>query len=186
MLLLIVGMPCSGKTTALDVCRSLGARILSSGDVVREEIARQGLPYNERTDRDVAGWFHEKGRERLLVERVLVKVGGDPQRQFIALDGLRSAVQLRHLQEMAGVKPVIVALEASPEERLKRCLSRHRFPHETKAYLLSRDETERERGLEGLIKLADYRFNTNGMDEKTFRKEFKVFMKGILSKESKG
>jgi dephospho-CoA kinase len=39
-----VGMPASGKSEASAVARSLNIPVVSMGDVVREETARQGLP----------------------------------------------------------------------------------------------------------------------------------------------
>lgn len=181
MLLVIVGMPCSGKTTALDVCRELGAKTVAAGDVIREEITRRGLPYDERTDREVSGLFHGKGRERVLVERVLEKAGGDPKKNFVAVDGFRSVEQLNILQKKTGTKPIVIALDAPFEDRLKRCLLRHRFPNETETYLRSRDNVEKERGLADLLEHAAYRFSTGGMDEATFRREFKEFLQKTFS-----
>ncbi|QQG39552.1 MAG: AAA family ATPase [Candidatus Aenigmatarchaeota archaeon] len=180
MLVVIVGMPCSGKTTALDVCKELGADPVSSGDVVREEIEKRGLPYTEETDRDVAGWFHEKGRERVLVQRVLARLKSNPKTDFVAIDGLRDVVQLKILEELAGVKPVVISVEAPFGERLRRCLLRKRFEEEDKAYLLSRDEVENARGLGRLISKADHAFDTEGMDEATFRREFGKFIRKLL------
>ncbi|MBI4017909.1 MAG: AAA family ATPase [Candidatus Aenigmarchaeota archaeon] len=182
MIIVIVGMPCAGKTTALSVCKELGARAVASGDIVRDEIAVRGLPYNERTDREVAGIFHEAGGERVLVERVLERAGGNPKKDLIVIDGLRSAVQLKELKRMTGVKPVVIAIEASFEQRLKRCVRRHRFAHEDKAYLTSRDKVEGQRGLAELLAKADYKFDTEGMNEVTFKREFKAFVEKMVLK----
>ena len=201
MLIVIVGMPCSGKTTALEVCKKLGARTVASGDIVRDEIRRRGLPYNKITDRDVSGMFHEKGGERLLIERVLERVGGvrkarlsamskpagfahDPAKDFIAIDGLRDVEQLQELERRTKVKPMVIRLDASFDVRLRRCIGRHRFTDESRAYLKSRDDVEKRRGLGEMMKRADLVFDTEDFNEAQFRKAFESFLKTLLAKRT--
>lgn len=177
MLLIIVGMPCAGKTTALEVCEEMGAVTVSSGNVIREEIERRGVEYNEETDREVAAEFHREGKEEELMRRVLEKVRDELEDgigdSFVAIEGLRAVGQVEFLEEETGVESTVVAVEASFEERVDRCLVRERFPGEDEEYIRSRDEVEKERGLDELIENADYHLDTTDMTIEEFRDEFK-------------
>ena len=74
-LILIVGLPGSGKSTVADFLKNkFNAVIVHSGDIIREEIKRRGWEYNPKTDALIAHWFHTGGRERLVVERVWIKI----------------------------------------------------------------------------------------------------------------
>ena len=94
MLILIVGMPSSGKTTAARILGEMGFSVASTGDVIREEIKRRGLPYTKENDRKVADWFHEEGREKIVIDRLLKKVSGEK----IVIEGLRDPKQLKELE----------------------------------------------------------------------------------------
>jgi len=44
----VTGMPGAGKTTAARHLSGLGYAVISMGDVIREEVARRGLPRASR------------------------------------------------------------------------------------------------------------------------------------------
>ena len=115
MMVVIVGAPASGKTTAVEEFKKMGFSVCSSGDIIREEIKNRGLPYNKKNDRKIAEWFHKEGREKLLVERALKKVKG----KKIAIEGLRSPSQLKELEKQTGERPIIIAVKADFKRDLR-------------------------------------------------------------------
>ena len=174
-IIVIVGMPGAGKTTMAEVAREMGATVVNTGDIIRDEIKKRGLPYNKDNDRKIAVWFHEKGRESLLISRVLEKINdGD----FVVIEGLRSPSQLFELQKKTGTKPVVVAVEASFENRHSREIRRHRFEKETEKYLTERDRLEISHGLGRLIKMADYTIKNNST-LREFEQNVRVLLKNL-------
>jgi dephospho-CoA kinase len=154
-------MPGSGKSLAADIiARHLKAFVFHSGDIIREEIAARGLPYTPETDREIARWFHTRGRERLLAERVWQKVKG---KDIVVLEGFRSKQSVARLEELSRTKPVILAITVPFKIRAARELARGRFGKaETLSYLRARDRLEVAHGLRELIKAADYKIDNSG------------------------
>ena len=74
-IILIVGLPRSGKSLAADIIkRRFKADVFRSGDIIREEIKRRGMKYTPQSDTLVAHWFNTHGREKILTKRVWDKV----------------------------------------------------------------------------------------------------------------
>ena len=175
MLILIVGMPSSGKTTAAQILGKMGFSVASTGDVIREEIKRRGLPYTKENDRKVADWFHEEGREKIVIDRLLKKVSGEK----IVIEGLRDPKQLKELERRTGKKPVIIAIKSSFESRLKRELAKRRFLDETEEDLRKRDEAELRLGEGELIKMADYAIDNTNLTKEELKKKLKKILQTI-------
>lgn len=175
MLILIVGMPSSGKTTAAQIFEDIGFSIASTGDIVREEIKNRDLPYTKENDREVADWFHEGGREALVIERLLDKVKGDKT----VIEGLRSDEQLHKLEENTEKVPVIIAIKASFESRLERELAKKRFPDMTRKDLEKRDMAELRLGEGELIEKADYTIDNTNLTKEELKEELKKILEDI-------
>jgi len=166
MLILIVGMPSSGKTTAAQIFEEMGFSVASTGDIVREEIKSRDLPYTKENDREVADWFHEGDREALVIERLLDKVKGDK----IVIEGLRSDEQLYKLEEKTEKVPVIIAIKASFESRLKRELAKKRFTDMTREDLEKRDMAEMRLGEGELMEKANYIIDNTNLTKEELKK----------------
>ena len=70
-LIVIVGLPGSGKTFASEIIKSkFKADTFHTGDIIRQEIKRRGWKYTPKTDTFIAHWFHSQGREKLLLSRL--------------------------------------------------------------------------------------------------------------------
>lgn len=160
LVLCIVGMPGSGKTVVAQALKkNLNAFVVSTGDIVREEIKRRGLPYTEESDKKVRAWFHT-GREHVLIERVCKKMKKS-KKKILVVEGSRAYKEPSLIKKCTGIKPVVIAVIASFKTRYKREVKRGRFPEETLKYLKERDRSELSFGLGKLIKEADYKINNN-------------------------
>jgi len=162
LILSIVGMPGSGKTTVAKIIKKeFGACIYSSGDVIRDEIKRRGLKYTKENDEKIADWFHH-GRELLIVKRLIKKIK-KCRSNLAVVEGLRCCRQERYLE--SKFKVVLISVVADSSVRYKRELERRRFKTQTNKYLRERDIREKKLGLEKLIKKAEYRILNNSTEE---------------------
>ncbi|MCK4635016.1 MAG: AAA family ATPase [Candidatus Aenigmarchaeota archaeon] len=175
MLILIVGMPSSGKTTAAQIFEEMGFSVASTGDIVREEIKSRDLSYTKENDREVADWFHEEGRETLVIERLLSKLKGKNK----VIEGLRDPKQMERLENKTGKRPVIIAIESSFESRLKRELAKKRFPDMTREDLEKRDQAELRLGEGELIGKADYTIDNTNLTKEELKEELKKILEDI-------
>lgn len=175
MLLVIVGMPSSGKTTAAKILEKTGFSVVSTGDVVREEIKARGLPYTKENDREVADWFHEEGRETLVIKRLLDKVRGER----VVIEGLRDPKQLKELENSTGEIPVVIAIKANFEARWKRELDKRRFSDITKEDLEKRDNAELRLGEGELIEKADYTIDSTNLTNEELGEELEKILRNI-------
>jgi len=182
-LIVIVGLPGSGKSTAADfIKKKFNSVIFHSGDIIREEIKRRGLKYTPKTDAFVANWFHRSGREKLLVRRIWEKIKKS-NKKLIVIEGLRSYDQLRYLEKITMARPVVIAIMASFNVRLERELKRKRFgKDESLSYLKLRERLEKSHGIERLIRKADYKIDNSKLSIKQTNVKISKTVKEILTK----
>ncbi|NIM47164.1 MAG: AAA family ATPase [Candidatus Aenigmarchaeota archaeon] len=157
-LIVIVGLPGSGKSTAAEfIKREFNADIVHSGDIIREEVKRRGLEYTPENDALIADWFNKtKKRERQLVQRVWDKIKYS-EKDLVVVEGFRATENIKILEEIAKIKPIVIAIIASFNVRVQRELKRGRFGKKQSInYLKLREKQEKSHGIEKLIKAADY------------------------------
>lgn len=172
----VVGMPGSGKTTVAKVAESMNIFTITTGNIIREEIKRRGLEYTEANDRKMAAWFHQYGKERELIRRVVDKILDSGSPDPILIEGLRSPEQINELKKrLRGEELSILAVHCSPELRYKREKSRPRFVKDGYRFIKRRDRDELAKGLGNLIVMADYMI----VNDKSF-KSFKQTVKDKL------
>lgn len=176
LLLCIIGMPGSGKTSVSNTIKNnFKACIFSTGDIIREEIKRRGLKYTKENDRKISKWFHSS-REELLIKRLCNKIKKCKDK-IIVIEGLRSSKEPK-LIEKHMKKPIIIAVKIGFQKRYERLVKRKRFKELTKDYLKKRDKRETKYGLDKLIEKADYKISNTGSLKDLERKTIKL-MKSI-------
>jgi len=155
-ILIIVGMPGSGKTTCANIARRMNIFTLTTGDVIRDEIKRRGLEYNEQNDLKVARWFNENGREKLIARRLaeMIRNAGNPKK--IVIEGFRSMQGINELKKILKEKDVtILAIHSSPNIRYEREKKRPRFKGKGYRMIKMRDRQEIKHGLAEIIAMSD-------------------------------
>jgi len=173
LIVCIVGMPGSGKSLATKTIKNkFNAFVVSSGDIIRDEIRRRGLKYTPESDMKISHWFHIKGRERLIAARTCEKAKKS-KKKIIVLEGFRSPNEVAQLKKLLGQKPAVIAIIAGFKTRYARLAGRKRFAVEQK-YLIARDKLELSHGLGQLIKKADYKIRNNGTRAELERKIVKL------------
>jgi len=182
-ILIIVGMPGSGKTTAAKfISKKFNAYFISTGDVIREEIKRRGWKYTPETDAKMRAWFH-RGRTHLITKKIWKKI---KNKKFVVIDGFRSYKEYKLIKRLSKSKPVIISIKASFEERAKREKARKRFAgYETYKYLKDRDRSELKFGLKTIIKKADYSIDNTKLSKIQTQKKLVALMNIINKKDFK-
>ena len=179
-IILIVGMPGSGKSFATDIIkRKFKAEVFHSGDVIREEIKKRGLKYTPENDTKIADWFHSKGRDRLIVLRTWNKIKKS-KKKLVVIEGFRSFPEYIYLKNLSKSNPTIIAVLSPFSVRVKRELQRGRFgKEETVSYLKERDRNEKKRGLEKIMKKAKVKINNSKLSKKQMEKRIVELAKKI-------
>lgn len=184
LLLVIVGMAGSGKSYAADmIVKKFNAAEVHSGDIIREEIRNRGLEYSPTADMAIAHWFHEGGREKLVVQRVWEKAK-KLRKPVIIIEGLRSPSQLKMLKQLSGQEPVLIAVTAPFKLRHEREHKRGRFGKtESEAYLHKRDKLELGHGVGKLIKKAKYTVSNKGTAQELEQKVTALLTELLANKD---
>ena len=179
LILIVVGLPASGKTFVAEmIARKYGAAMVNSGDVIRREIRRRGLPYNKKTEGAVSAWFHEKGREIIVGEHAWNMIK-DRKNDIYVIEGLRSYGQLKMIERHAKQKAVIIETYAPLKLRAERSAHRHRFAGTGVQYIRERDKNEKKRGVGVLLRHAKFRVSNAGT-KKDLEKSIDKVMKRLV------
>jgi len=180
-LILIVGLPGSGKSFAAYVIKKhFHAKVFETGDVIREEIKRRGLPYTPENDTKVRLWFHS-GREHLIVERLWKKMKN--YKGIVVIDGLRSLKELTMLKKLYKGRIFLIKIKSSFKVRAQREIQRGRFgKQESIKYLKERDKSELSElvGLRQLLKKADYTIDNSKLTKKQMERKVVNLIKSII------
>jgi len=148
-LLVITGMPGTGKEEFLNVAASMGIPFIRMGDIVRDEHA-------SRAPADMSvGRFAEEERKRfgydIWAKRSLERMGGP----IFLVDGCRSMDEVDAFRSLTD-DVTVIAIQSSPEARYGRLIKRNRddAPSNTEEFG-ERDDREIGWGLAKIIALAD-------------------------------
>ena len=120
------GMPCSGKSEAVQIAKDKGFLILRMGDMVWEETKNQGLELNDKNVGKVANDMREKYGMDIWAQRTVKKIKAIGKKDQIVIDGIRNIEEINFFKKELSNDFVIIAIDASDELRKKRALSRGR------------------------------------------------------------
>jgi len=168
-LILITGMPGSGKTTLANKFRVRGITVVSMGDVIRD-LAREKdiLPTPENLGRLATGIRKVGGDD--AVTKLCVNSIEKIQDDVVIVDGIRSVREVEVFSQMFEV--ALVAVFADQKIRNARFMTRgRRDDPKDMATFKARDKRERSYSVESAIALADYTVLNEGNLE-DLEKEF--------------
>ena len=149
-LLIVTGMPGTGKEEFLSVASETGIPFIRMGDVVRDAYSSRDGSYGNIS----TGAFAEEERKRygydIWAKRSLEKMSAP----VILVDGCRSTDEVDAFRSLADV--TVIAVTSSPEARYERLVKRGRSdaPANIEEFI-KRDEREIGWGLAKAIALAD-------------------------------
>ena len=160
-MILIAGLPGSGKTTVSDMMKEFDLPVVSMGDIVREQALRQGRPTDIRSMNEFMVELRKKFGEGIVAELTIEKLKKIPDRKVV-IDGLRS-VEEYEIFEKAADEVVLIVVDARTQNRFER-LSKRGRPDDPKRIsdLRTRDRTELSVGLSELLSRNGIRIENDG------------------------
>ncbi|MCP8317957.1 MAG: AAA family ATPase [archaeon] len=153
-LILVTGMPGSGKSLVREIAKELGIPVLIMGDVIREEVKRRGLKEEAKSYDLVMRDIRAKLGDQIVADRTAKKLN-NIKADIAFIDGVRSLEEVKYFRKIAEDVHTLALL--SPFRiRLERLSSRNRLGDpKTEKELEKRDEAELKLGLGEVIAKAD-------------------------------
>ena len=165
----IVGLPGSGKSTALEIVKKI-APIITVGDVIRKEVIRRGLKINPVTLGLISKQIRLESGNQIVAQKCieLIKNLKDP---VVLVDGIRSMDEVRLFRKHWNFQ--IIAIICDEDVRHKRLTDRGRSDDSLNVYdIIERDKREINFGLTEVIDQADHKVQNNS-DIKSLKKKIK-------------
>jgi len=170
-IVMVAGMPGSGKSLASRHLESRGFRRVVMGDVVRGRLASRGVPVTPRTMMEEAKAIRAElgpAGVALLTIELVERLGLRPP---LVVDGVRGLEEAAALARALSGCHSLLYVHASPQTRLRRLLARGREGDpKTPEEFFERDADEASFGLPLLSALAD-RVVVNEGPEELLRKQ---------------
>ncbi|MHA1379934.1 MAG: AAA family ATPase [Candidatus Helarchaeota archaeon] len=171
----LVGMPGSGKSEALKIVKHLNIPIVVMGDIIRDELKKNGIKINSKT----MGEYSLKIRKKFGKDIVAVKTYEKISNKYtnkIVIDGLRNYEEIEYFKTKIE-DFYIIAVHASPKTRFERLKIRNREDDPARwEDFVERDKREISMGISELIVLADYMLINEGEIEKVWEQLEKIVL----------
>ena len=151
--LVLTGMPGSGKSEAVKVAEEMGIPIQRMGDMVREMLRAKGFELNRANLASVANSERKRLGPDIWAKRTVRAISRSP---IVVIDGARSLAEVDYFRKELGTSLLVLAVHSSPWARWQRVSKRHREDDpRTFAELRERDGQELHWGLGDIIATAD-------------------------------
>jgi dephospho-CoA kinase len=161
IIMIIVGMPASGKNVARIYADSKKIPYFATGDVVRSEVRRRRLDPTPENTGQVSTEL--RGADGMGVSRLALAQALDSGNDLVFMEGMRSWPEIELIRQKA--KGILVAFVAPRQVRLERITFRGR-PDDSPERFEERDLREIAYGTAIPIALADeYVLNTGTIAE---------------------
>jgi dephospho-CoA kinase len=121
-IIVIVGMPASGKNIARDYAQAKGISYYATGDLVRSEVKKRGLPADSANTSKVSDEL--RGVDGMGVTRLALSTALAEKGQAVFLEGMRSWPEIDLIRGKA--QGVVVSFLAPRGTRKQRIVSRGR------------------------------------------------------------
>uniref|UniRef100_A0A7J2T8L1 UPF0200 protein ENM70_01070 n=1 Tax=Ignisphaera aggregans TaxID=334771 RepID=A0A7J2T8L1_9CREN len=164
VVILLTGMPGSGKSIFTDVARKKGIPVVPLGDIVREEVIKRGLEPTLTNFLAIANELRRTLGKGAIAKLAINKVVNVCSAScIIVIDGVRSLEEVDTFKKNIEAHFLIVAIHASPRTRFTRIVLRSRQgdPKNFEEFE-KRDFEELSWGMGNVIALADTIFVNEG------------------------
>ena len=194
--LVLAGLPGSGKSVASDIAKSMNIPVIIMGNVIRRETAERGLEPNSKNIGMVASDLREKFGDDVVLQRIWPIISQElKNNNLVLIDGMRSIAERDSLVQLMGFEPEILAILASENIRNSRLIQRKRSDdldiestkenkkiikqiNEEKNHVISeRDAREKGWGVESLLERANYKIDNEDSIEL-----FRISVKALLER----
>jgi dephospho-CoA kinase len=173
------GMPCSGKTEAVQIAKEMNIPVIRIGDAVFEEVMNRGLPLDDKHVGSIADQMRKKIGKDIWAQRTLKKITSFKKLNHIVIDGIRNIEEIETFKKELGKDFVLIAITSSDITRQKRFLHRGREDDSSNIQdLHDRDKRELSWGLGSVIASADIVVPNEG-DLQEFKDEIQKILDKI-------
>jgi dephospho-CoA kinase len=175
-LIAIVGLPASGKSTAIDAIKQFGP-IIVMGDIIREEVMKRSLEPSPENIGKIANELRAKFGKDIIAKKCVDKIH-ELHYPTVFIDGIRSGEEVRVFREIW--KLYVIAITCPNEIRFKRIMQRGRSDDASDMQTIrERDLRELSFGLGDVIEHADYSIENN-VEIERFQLKVKNLVQGLL------
>ena len=175
-LIAIVGLPASGKSTAIEAVKEI-APIVTMGDIIRAEVLHRSLDPNPENLGTIAKELRKEHGNDIVAKRCIEKIN-ELDDSVVLIDGIRSSAEVELFQEHWSL--YVIAITCSNETRFNRIKARGRSDDATDMALIrKRDFRELQFGLGEVIERAEYNI-VNEKDIESLKKKVTNLVKGLL------
>uniref|UniRef100_A0A7C4FEB8 Flagellar hook-basal body complex protein FliE n=1 Tax=Thermofilum pendens TaxID=2269 RepID=A0A7C4FEB8_THEPE len=184
LVVLVTGMPGSGKSVVSEAAKRVGYSVVRMGDVVREIAAELGRQATDESLGDVALCIRAEHGMDVVARLTLHKACMDYRNTPIVVEGVRNLEELEFFKNHA-LKCYLVAVHASPQTRFSRLSTRGRSddPRSWEDFV-RRDLRELKMGLGSVIALADVVLINEGKTLEQFVEEAAKVLSEILRRHN--
>jgi dephospho-CoA kinase len=180
-IIMVTGLPGSGKTVFSKVAETMGIPVFRMGDVLREYAVEKGLDTTDETLGRLSLELRERYGRAVIAERTFEKIMGT-NADIVVVEGLRNVEEFFFFREKAQ-NTVLVAIHASPNTRYARLRERGRSDDPSRwEDFLTRDQRELNLGLGTVIALSDIILINDGKTIETFMDECRVTLRKLLAR----
>jgi len=172
------GMPCSGKSEAVNIAKDKGILVIRMGDMIWRETKNQGLELNDKNVGEVANSMRDKYGKDIWARRTVDEIKLLNKTDYIIVDGIRNIEEINLFKKELSSDFVVIAIDAPNELRKKRALSRKRKDDSNDIKNIGeRDKRELRWGIGDVIASADIVISNEGSID-----EFRRRVKEVLQK----
>ncbi|PIP69294.1 dephospho-CoA kinase [Candidatus Nomurabacteria bacterium CG_4_9_14_0_2_um_filter_32_10] len=178
IILAIVGLFGSGKTEAVEyLMKTIGWPKVYFGDVTFDEMKRINLEINEANERKTRERLREEFGQLIYADRTIEKIKNLPESPNVLVESLYSWEEYLEFKKEFGDSFKVLAIYASPEERIKRIETRPHRPL-NREDAISRDYSQIENLHQaGPIARADFTILNEGTKEEFYSKLDEIIKK---------
>ncbi len=162
-------MPGAGKSTVANLLKEKNFHVIIMGDIIREKAIEKEIELNDDNMGELMkNLRYEHGKE-IVAKLILQKIKKlNDDKNFIAIDGIRSYEEFKILKDLDFVK--LLAIHASSITRFDHIKQRDRSDSPSSyEKFLQRDKREIDVGISEAIALADEIVSNNTLTITEFR-----------------
>lgn len=183
VVILIAGLPGSGKSVFSDIAKTFGIPVVVLGDIVREEVSNRGLEPTLENILAVAQELRERYGKEAVAKLALNRLRKTLEKScVVVVDGIRSIDEVNYIKSCISADVIVVAIHASQKTRFNRLRARGRAG-DPKSWgeFVERDLRELSWGLGNVIALADVVIVNEGSLEE-FKRDITNFLKEVVNR----
>lgn len=162
-----VGMPASGKSEAASIIINSNALGINMGDIVREEIKKQGVEPTDSNLGKLATDLRKKNGMDFIAKQCVEKIKNNMANNIV-IDGIRGIDEIEYFKKSLADDFTLIFINTPLKLRFERIQKRKRSDDTMKTIedLCTRDNREIGWGLDKAMDIADIVIeNTASLDE---------------------